>query len=1269
MFVNKKLFLSLVLGVVMMCASFGVLKVNAQTPVPSSGDNKFGLNVAAKSDQIMKGVKGLVKENGWVTFIPNAAQGNSSQNVTDTVNEIVGVYFSSSGTTNYVLRGHFPGTNWVSDKQNWANFWLEVLAKIENKIPAGSEFYFMPLNEPNVEAECENKSATDCVSHVISYVNMFVGKPIFTRKIKLLTPAFNVSNPNFSAFFGSLQRGINFSQFSGIAINYYDFQKDCSETFCTDNAFLNPSKFKELLAAINLPNMKVFMTEVGVVKSSGSFYQQPAITKLICGLNNKFKDDSQLMMFSPLTYDPENGDQEWFWNTSQTQAYYRDRTGDCTNFGRDSKLEERLLGRDPYNREVSVYPYCPALSSDLNNTVHGGSGALTPEMFKSCRDGGGSMAAGIFCPDYSPNRPYPGDTCIDFESTYVDKAKKTDITTFKQKAFKIEAGVKYDLCEGSPGSGTCMDDHNLTLDGRAAISYLNSFVDFLGTNNEYTSNPQYVMDLNTNIQRTAMFLTDFLGGMTDSPGIRGRSHEMKDFLDAYQEYNAAIDGADGDLGRITEASINYLAKISAIPNLKENLQLTSGALGKLTPENAKLNPVDPTPGKSVFDRWLTANLNPAAGYGTDPTNMPVGDYVVAYKCAIDPQVLLNEEDFPDTLERRKAISSRTEADCSADKIVPIRISDFVCSASHTDVWNQLQDRINITPGVSLLSKASICRGKELLTGADDLLSGAKWDEKDLATLKKYFLAAVTHEDVPVRVEITCPTWAKPGTAPNDIPAGRIYPKKLTEAEMRKEGIGVKYAIDRGFDGSVGMQKYELVRRNWIYIGHLAEAREQAFKMGNLLFTKAVQDQAIDPKKEGLDVIFNQQSFDPESVTAPPSTTGDMIAEDYVNRTYKVPDKDRSLGYTIAKKVNLTDGDRRAIQKWENYVPVPGVTGGPKMPEKSVGLSTECEIKIDMPYIQETAARTIGTQHGFYRTLFSLAEQKVIDEYILQSKNKGMGAASSTYENLSLKYDSTGENIVPNFTNFGNGTSEQVNFNVTDEQSIYIPWLDAMKTYNMITNSGINPLALQKTAVIPGTGTGTGTGGDTKADSCLTEGVDKKDVSVDRVQLAKMFNCYSGFTKCDGIPSYPNSAIGVNSSIGQQMGRELWNQLISTSISGGLNPYLALAYWGEETHFTNPGENGNPKMGLGCGAPPGGSSCIADGTPEEEFAAEFRCFVGTNPVTVPKRSCNNTCMTQKSTFDFIGCYQNGAGHTPSPNHLQNLMIFYHRLKGDSMPICP
>jgi len=126
-------------------------------------------------------------------------------------------------------------------------------------------------------------------------------------------------------------------------------------------------------------------------------------------------------------------------------------------------------------------------------------------------------------------------------------------------------------------------------------------------------------------------------------------------------------------------------------------------------------------------------------------------------------------------------------------------------------------------------------------------------------------------------------------------------------------------------------------------------------------------------------------------------------------------------------------------------------------------------------------------------------------------------------------------------------------------------------------------------------------------------------------------------------AYPNSLI-----------EEKIDQVISEAISIGFNPALAVAIWGEETHFSDytvsvPGND------FGCGV------FCSSGKPTN-FDESLACFVA------KKDKCNNACLSKQIFSEFMECYGPSA---QNPNFIHNVLLFYQQLvpTGPGTIVCP
>jgi len=350
-------------------------------PPPLLAQNKFGLNVSGRPNHIDRGAADYIGQNGWIVMMPNA-QNYNAETANAVYDEIVGGYFSKmGGRVNYILRAHEPHSSspqlndhpTFPDKtdpqwaEKWADFWAGIINRLP--IPQGSALYVMPWNEPNLSRECSGIGNPNdpldyaCAPYVQEYLNKLAAK-INRNKVKLLTPMFANSATNFHSFVQYLG-GANFlNRFDGLALAYYDFEAGCDQPFCNPDPRLNPDKYHELLENLGIPNQKLFILETGLVSPGACGpgvpdcpnFQQPAVTKMLCELYNRHKTDPQLIMFSPLTYNPETkGTGSWFWDTNATRDFYSRRYSDCSLIKENgSFLEEISLQNDSFCTNFNI---------------------------------------------------------------------------------------------------------------------------------------------------------------------------------------------------------------------------------------------------------------------------------------------------------------------------------------------------------------------------------------------------------------------------------------------------------------------------------------------------------------------------------------------------------------------------------------------------------------------------------------------------------------------------------------------------------------------------------------------------------------------------------------------------------------------------------------------------------------------------------------------------------------------------------------------------
>ncbi|MCL5095821.1 MAG: CHAP domain-containing protein [Patescibacteria group bacterium] len=123
-----------------------------------------------------------------------------------------------------------------------------------------------------------------------------------------------------------------------------------------------------------------------------------------------------------------------------------------------------------------------------------------------------------------------------------------------------------------------------------------------------------------------------------------------------------------------------------------------------------------------------------------------------------------------------------------------------------------------------------------------------------------------------------------------------------------------------------------------------------------------------------------------------------------------------------------------------------------------------------------------------------------------------------------------------------------------------------------------------------------------------------------------------------------------------------DEVIDRSQTLGFNPALAVAIWGEESHFSNYGEKvgtGQVSEGydFGCGV-----GCTENRP--KTFDQSLGCFVAGPPQT----TCKNACLTKPDFASFMECYGPAA---QNPNFISNVLSFYRDLVpgGDGAITCP
>lgn len=122
-------------------------------------------------------------------------------------------------------------------------------------------------------------------------------------------------------------------------------------------------------------------------------------------------------------------------------------------------------------------------------------------------------------------------------------------------------------------------------------------------------------------------------------------------------------------------------------------------------------------------------------------------------------------------------------------------------------------------------------------------------------------------------------------------------------------------------------------------------------------------------------------------------------------------------------------------------------------------------------------------------------------------------------------------------------------------------------------------------------------------------------------------------------------------------RENFDLVVTRSQEVGFNPALAIAIWGEESHFGNYEEGITPGHDFGCAIYEGVSSQDRPQTFEESLA----CFVADPDYSKPK----NTCLDELSFDYFMDCYGPGRDHPEHLSFVDQVLRFYLQLDPDGV----
>lgn len=283
--------------------------------------NKLGVNIAARRDEFDQAAK-LVGAGGWVVVM--ASPGDAAE-----LNKILATH----SEVNIILRGHCPSDPLGPDNEvnrKFALTWAATLGAIDT---AGRRIYFMPWNEPNMTRECGgagddfDATNTECAPYVVEYVRnlrrYFNDAGLLDKKVALISPMVNQHHANYAAFIHALGGRSFFGQFSGVTMNLYN-NENCAEARC------HADRYHEVLASVGLDGLSVFAAELGVIAPSGScgagvsdcpVFEDFRMRELIESSYPTWRGDSDFVMFSPLSYNPEVNASSWIWGSSTADFY------------------------------------------------------------------------------------------------------------------------------------------------------------------------------------------------------------------------------------------------------------------------------------------------------------------------------------------------------------------------------------------------------------------------------------------------------------------------------------------------------------------------------------------------------------------------------------------------------------------------------------------------------------------------------------------------------------------------------------------------------------------------------------------------------------------------------------------------------------------------------------------------------------------------------------------------------------------------------------
>lgn len=387
----------------------------ALAAIPSA--NKRGINLAGRWE-VAQAVP-YVGQGGWIMLLGTNGQIGDLQEQLDRAPE-----------ANFIWR---PWKNGEVFTEEDAIAVTASLGCICSRYNPPRKIYLMPWNEPNLPRECktggstticaledfggtsgckestEEELNTDCVPLVREYITylkdhlqsagLWNGPNMASNCVEILTPMINPSAPNSNAFYSELGVGGFYDDFSGIAIAPYDFERNVGPLGRCDGGAGDPFcavGYDTFLTYNGIPfgpNQPVFAVEVGVVDEDAAHPEVPdypifepaqmntmmraawSIGDLV--LNRTWGADTSFAMFSPLSYNPENHDSDWIWNSDTLNLYVNeiDRAGTVLTGGID------LSAYNSWLAQQSLQDCSPGRCAFAPDSFCGPQGSVSPESF------------------------------------------------------------------------------------------------------------------------------------------------------------------------------------------------------------------------------------------------------------------------------------------------------------------------------------------------------------------------------------------------------------------------------------------------------------------------------------------------------------------------------------------------------------------------------------------------------------------------------------------------------------------------------------------------------------------------------------------------------------------------------------------------------------------------------------------------------------------------------------------------------------------------